>query len=251
VEGYVYLSENMTISDTRAAAFAEAKRKALEMAQTYIKSKTKVENFIAKYDLIWSESEGSVTILEQRDFGIKDNIRYHVWIKAEVKYSINPQNDPNDELMDSGLPLKVKVWTPRKNYRQGDKIEIFIQGNRDFYARIVDINSSGEIIQLLPNKYRRIHSFKAGKIYKIPDKNDKFNLKVQEPFGEDNIVVYASEVPLGQVTMQPIENGLSLYRGSLKSLASKTRGIEVVSKESESESGVEYYEAIWRLTTSE
>lgn len=37
VDGYAYLSENMTLSDTRAAAFADAKRKALEMAQTYIK----------------------------------------------------------------------------------------------------------------------------------------------------------------------------------------------------------------------
>jgi len=41
VDGYAYLSENMTLAQTRAVAFA--KRQALEMAKTYIKSKTMVE----------------------------------------------------------------------------------------------------------------------------------------------------------------------------------------------------------------
>ena len=43
VDGYAYLSENMALAETKAAAFANAKRQALEMAKTYIKSKTMVE----------------------------------------------------------------------------------------------------------------------------------------------------------------------------------------------------------------
>lgn len=250
VDGYAYLSENITISDIRAVAFSEAKRKALEMAKTYIKSKTKIENFVVKYDMIWSEAEGAVTILEQKDFGIESNTRYHVWIKADVEYKLKAKNDPYDQLMDLGLPLKVKVWTSKKRYKRGENIEIFIQGNRNFYARIVDITSTGEIIQLLPNKYRSIQSFKAGEIYRIPDKGDQFDLKVTEPFGTDNIVVYASEVPLGQVSMESMERGLRLYRGSREKLASKTRGIEVLSKKLESDSGAEFYESTWSLTTS-
>lgn len=35
VDGYAYLSDNLTLTDIRAAAFAEAKQKALEMAKTY------------------------------------------------------------------------------------------------------------------------------------------------------------------------------------------------------------------------
>lgn len=250
VDGYAYLSEDMTLSQTRAAAFADAKRKSLEMAKTYIKSKTKVEDFVVKYDMIWSEAEGAVTILEQQDHGIEDNTRYHVWIKAEVEYGFKSKHDPHDQLMDSDLPLKVKVWTPAKQYRLGENIEIFIQGNRDFYARIVDISAAGDIIQLLPNKYREINFFEAGKIYKIPDKGDRFELKATEPFGEDNIVVYASEAPLGRVSMEPIAKGLELYRGSRKEFASKTRGISVVHKEPGSESGAEFYEASWSFRIS-
>jgi len=249
VDGFAHLSENMTLAQTLAAAFANAKRLALEMAKTHIKSKTMIEDFELKYDLIWSEAEGVVSILEQKDYGIKDNTRYHVWIKAEVEYGLKPKGklDPEHD-MDSGLPLKIKVWTSNKEYKDGDNIEIFIQGNHDFYARVVDITSDGNIIQLLPNDYRKDNFFRAGVVYKIPDKSDAFDLKVAPPYGIDNVVVYASEVPLGDVSMESVGQGLSMYRGTQKSLAAKTRGISVVS--ADKKKGAEFYEATWSLKTS-
>jgi len=259
VDGYSYLSENMTLAETRSAAFATAKRQALEMARTYIKSKTEVEDFVTKYDLIWASAEGAVTILEQKDYGIKENTRYHVWIKAEVEYALHPkkkQPDRNpianrDPIIDKSAPLTVRVWTPTKHYTDGESIEINIQGNRNFYARIVDITSNGEIIQLLPNGYRRINFFEAGKVYKIPDQGDRFDLKVVPPYGKDQIVVYASDVPLGNVSMEQIGQGLSQYRGSRKTLAAQTRGISVVpaSQSQSAPSGAEFYEATWVFTS--
>ena len=251
VDGYAYLSENMTLAQTRVAAFANAKRQALEAGRTYIQSKTKVKDFEVEYDLIWSDAEGAVTILEQKDHGVKDNTRYHVWVKAEVEYELKPkgQQATQGHVMDKDAPLTVRVWTSKKQYRDGENIVISIQGNRDFYARIVDITSDGNIVQLLPNDYRRVDFFKAGKVYKIPDQGDHFDLKVTAPYGEDQIVVYASEVPVGQVTMQPVGQGLSRYRGSRKSLATMTRGINVVPGASGSISGAEFYEATWTFTT--
>ena len=251
VDGYAYLSENMTLAETRTTAFANAKRQALEAARTYIQSRTKVKDFEVEYDLIWSDSQGAVSILEQKDHGVEDNTRYHVWIKAEVEYGFRPKGQQATQgyIMDKDAPLTVKVWTSKKQYRHGQNIEIYVQGNRDFYARIVDITSSGEIIQLLPNDYRRINFFEAGKVYKIPDQGDHFDLKVTPPYGEDQIVVYASEVPLGRVTMQPVGQGLSRYRGSRKSLATITRGINVVPGAPGAHSGAEFYEATWTFTT--
>ncbi|MFH1673374.1 MAG: DUF4384 domain-containing protein [Pseudomonadota bacterium] len=251
VDGYAYLSENMTLAETRTTAFANAKRQALEAARTYIQSKTKVKDFEVEYDLIWSDSEGAVTMLEQKDHGVEDNTRYHVWIKAEVEYGLKPkaQQAIQGHVMDKDAPLTTRVWTSKKQYRDGESIEIYIQGNRDFYARIVNITSSGEIIQLLPNDYRRINFFEAGKVYKIPDEGDHFDLKVTAPYGEDQIVVYASELPLGRVTMQPVGQGLSRYRGSRESLGTMTRGIEVVPGVPGAHSGAEFYEATWTFTT--
>ena len=252
VDGYAYLSENMTLAATRAAAFANAKRQALEMARTYMRSKTKVKDYVLEYDLIWSDSEGAVTILEQKDHGVEDNTRYHVWVKAEVEYGLKSkeQQASQDHVMDKATPLTVKVWTTKKHYKDGEKIEISVQGNRDFYARIVDIASSGQIIQLLPNDSRKMNFFKGGEVYKIPGKHDRFDLKVVPPYGKDQIVVYASEVPLGRVAMEPVGQGLSRYRGSRKSLAAMTRGISVVHGVPGSHSGAEFYEATWSFTTA-
>ena len=252
VDGYAYLSDNMTLSDIRAAAFADAKRKALEMAKTFIQSKTKVEDFVVKYDVIWSEAEGAVSVLEQKDFGIEDNSRYHVWIKAEIEYSLKPKGKeiPATEMVPNG-PLTVKVWTSKKTYNDGENIQIFIRGNRNYYARIVNISSNGEILQLLPNGYRQINYFEAGKIYKIPDQGDRFALTVSPPYGQDQIVVYASEVPLGQIHLQQVGQGLARYQGTRSALSATTRGIAVSAASPGNESGAEFYEASWEIETGE
>ncbi len=251
IDGYAYLSENMTIAQSRITAFANARRQALEAAKSYIKSKTKVKDFQIEYDMIWSDAEGGVTILEQKDFGVEDNKRYHVWIKAEVEYALRPQAKKSKPVlaMDQSPFLTVKVWTQHKRYKKGENIQIYIQGNRDFYARIVDIAPGREIIQLLPNDFRRINFFESGKVYKIPDKGDRFVLRVTPPFGEDTIVVYASEVPLGKVEMEQIGQGLRKYCGSRKSLANKTRGISIFAADHIAGSGAEFYEGTWNLTT--
>ncbi|MDD4953001.1 MAG: DUF4384 domain-containing protein, partial [Desulfovibrionaceae bacterium] len=104
-------------------------------------------------------------------------------------------------------PLSVKVWTDKKEYRQGEKIFISLQGNRDFYGKIVYLTASGEVIQLLPNDLRTLNFFKSGRVYRIPDTGAAFNLEVTPPFGSEQIVVYASESPLAKVSTRSIGQG--------------------------------------------
>lgn len=250
-DGYAYLSEDMTLSETRAAAFANAKRQAIEGARTYIQSKTRVKNFQVEYDLVMSNAEGTVTILEQKDHGVEKNVRYHVWIKAEVVYDLRPKEPKVSQatLMEKDAPLTVKVWTDKKSYRHGESMEIFVMGNRDLFARIVNIRPDGKIIQLLPNDYRPMNFFQGGRVYRIPDMADKFDLKVSPPFGDENIVVYASEFPLGDVSMDSIGQGLRQYQGQRGGLAFKTRGIKIVRSSKGTGAGAEFYEATWTFTT--
>lgn len=252
VDGYAQLSENMTLAETRTAALANAKRQALEAGRTYVKSKTKVKDFEVEYDMVWADAEGAVTILEQKDHGVEDNTRYHVWIKAEVEYALRPKRQETGQavLLDKDAPLTVKVWTSKKQYKHGENIEIYVQGNRNFYGRIVDITPSGNIVQLLPNDYRTINYFEGGRIYKIPDSEDQFDLKVTAPYGEDQIVVYASEVPVGEVAMESVGKGLRQYKGNQKSFGTLTRSIEVVPGLPKPHLGTEFYESSWCVGTS-
>ncbi len=278
VDGYSYLSEDKTVAELRTAALNNAKQQALTNAKTYIRSRTEVENFVLKSDDVLINSEGTVKILEQKDYGIQDNSRYHIWVKAEVEYQLGeggapakaaapavPAASPAGEVSHkvsppppAGGPLTVKIWSPKKEYKQGEKIEIFVQGNRDFYARIVDINSQGDIVQLLPNDYRTASLFTGGRTYKIPDTGDGFDLTVSPPFGTDRIVVYASEVPLGEVAMESIGQGLSAYGGDRQSLAISTRGIAVTGKKTGAgeqhgageQPIAEFYEATHEISTT-
>ncbi|NQU15421.1 MAG: DUF4384 domain-containing protein [Desulfobacteraceae bacterium] len=163
VDGYAYLGENTTLGQARKAAIATAKRQALEMARTRIESNTLVREGILEYDLIQSGTEGYVTVLEQKDHGLKGN-RYHVWIRAEVEYGLKPTGKQPDssQILSPEAPLTVKVWTPQKRYRKGQKVVVHISGNRDFYARIVNVDSEGTITQILPNDYRSNLHFEGG-----------------------------------------------------------------------------------------
>ncbi len=273
VDGYSYIAEDKTVADLRTTALNNAKQQALTNARTYIRSRTEVDNFVLKSDEVLIGAEGTVTILEREDFGIVDNSRYHIRIKAEVEYFINDGNrlEPSSvtnqpaamqpaasqtavapTLPRSAAPLTVKVWSSKNSYRNGEKIEIFLQGNRDFYARVVNINERGEIVQLLPNDFRDNSHFQGGKRYRIPDQGDGFELTVSPPFGRDRIVVYASEVELGQVAMQGIGQGLKAYGGDQKSLALATRGIAVSAKKTPETAPavVEFYEASHQIETS-
>lgn len=278
VDGYSYIAEDKTVADLRTTALNNAKQQALANARTYIRSRTEVDNFVLKSDEVVIGAEGTVTILEKEDFGIVDNSRYHIRIKAEVEYFINDGNRPEPSAVTSqpaavqpaakqttesratvaptlpgtASPLTVKVWSSKNSYRDGEKIEIFLQGNRDFHARVVNINERGEIVQLLPNDFRDNSHFQGGKRYRIPDQGDAFELNVSPPYGRDRIVVYASEVELGQVAMQGIGQGLKAYGGDQKSLALATRGIAVSAKRTPEATPavVEFYEASHQIETT-
>ncbi len=251
VDGYAYLGENTTPGQARKAALATAKRQALEMARTRIESNTLVKDGKLQYDLIQSGAEGYVSVLEQKDHGLKGN-RYHVWIRAEVEYGLKAtdKKPESGQILSPEAPLTVKIWTPQKGYRKGQNVVVHIIGNRDFYARIVNVDSEGNITQILPNDYRSNRHFEGGRLYKVPDKGDGFAFMVMDNYGEEAIVVYASEVPLGQVKTKPAGAGLHGYSGTRGQLARETRSIRVAPVGGSSDSGAGFYEATWKFTTS-
>jgi hypothetical protein len=122
----------------------------LEKAETRLSSETKVKNLVLEYDVLMAKAQGTVTILEEKDHGIVKD-RYHVWIKAEVHVSLPTKtSEPFDPgvLMHLHAPLTVRIWTHKDAYSGGEEINVFIQGNRDFYVRVVNVNAHGDIVQL-------------------------------------------------------------------------------------------------------
>ena len=252
-DGYAYLSEDKTIKELREEARASAKREASEKGETYIKSLTKVENFQLSYDIIWGETEGYVRIIESKDYGITADNRYHYWIKAEVKYCLKSDVIPTpiDIKTNKQAPLTVSVWTEKDEYVQDEEIRIFIKGNKDFYAKIIYEDATGNLLQLLPNQYRKNNLFKANELYSIPDQQDNFVLKVQPPFGAEKITLFASNTILGETPVEPYGNSIYHVQNELKKDYSRiTRGVRISTSEPKSHVA-EFYEANCTLSTKD
>jgi hypothetical protein len=151
-------------------------------------------------------------------------------------------------------PLEVKIWTEKKTYRAGENIKIFVKGNKDFHARVVYRDAEGNLVQLLPNKYRQAQRFVAGRTYAIPNDKDEFDLEVGPPFGSENVLVFASTVPLPEMAGDDIGRGLMLLRDGLSELQTRMRGVTAVPREGESTEGErdverEFHEAASDLKT--
>lgn len=127
-------------------------------------------------------------------------------------------------------PLKVRLWTDKKHYVAGDRVRIYIQGNRDFYGRVAMIGADGAIMQLLPNAYRTANFFAGNKTYALPSEGDAYTLDVVPPFGRDRIVLYARLTPLGDAPLAPLDKGLGQFKGDEETLTVLTRAIKVAPK---------------------
>ncbi len=254
VDGYAYLSEDKTIKQIREEALINAKRDALERAQTYIQSISKVENFQLSYDFVQSQAEGAICVLESKDHGITDDNRYQYWIKAEVTYSLKPPEGkpdlPSELVKNPDAPLTVFVWTTKNEYQAGEQVQIYLQGNKDFYACVVYRDVQGNLLQLLPNPHRRDNFFEGGRVVTIPGEGDRFELEVSPPFGIEDIIVYASSVEMGTADVETVGDALYSVRGGLEDYGLKTRGVKIIQmEEGEGASGAEFYEAKCEVKT--
>lgn len=227
VEGVAYLGENDTPNQARVNALAQAKRNAAESALTKITSNTIVKDFVVTEDIITAKANADVTILEQENLPTVNN-EYKVKIKAEVKVNETQEKETKKEIIDSDKNLKVLVWTPKKEYKKGEKLTFTILTNKDSFVTVSYINSNGINVQIFPNDYWKDNFVKGGEEITIPssEKTKGFDFEVTEPFGKENLIVSASSAKIYDKTTK--ENS--------------KRGIKIVSKkgyEEFSESSIE------------
>jgi len=129
-------------------------------------------------------------------------------------------------LDDPSLPLTVKVWTDKQAYREGEKVKIYLKANKPFFARVIYRDAAKSNVQLLPNPYRQDNYFQGGVTYEIPSGKDKFEMEVNPPFGEENIIVYASVSELGDLNLKE-EGSVYAIRTRSKDIGVKTRGVKI------------------------
>ena len=254
-EGTACMGDDRSRKQTEQAALTDAKKKAVEFTTTYIKNETEVKNFVVEKDLLAAYANAEVKIIQEldkswyKDASTGDCCK--IKIKAEVVPDVNAMEklSKNAEFSDDpSAPLKVKAWTDKKTYNEGKKVKVYIKGNKPFYARILYKDASGGMIQILPNPHRTENYFNGGTIYEIPSGNDQFDLVVSPPFGDENIIVYASSASLGEISTAT-RGGVYRVKTKIKDLGMKTRGVKIADKQEGKEGAAEFFEDTVKLKT--
>lgn len=125
--------------------------------------------------------------------------------------------------------LDIKLWTDKKVYRAGEKVKIFMSGNRPFYGKLLYRNADGNVLQLLPNPFRKDTFFWSGVVYEVPTDKDRFELEVEAPFGTEQITVYARPSLLGELSLESA-GGVYQVRNEEKEIPILVRGIRIKEK---------------------
>ncbi len=238
--GNACMGDDKSRKQTEDSALTDAKKKAVEFASTYIKSETEVKNFALEKDLLSAYTHAEVKLLQEPTKEWYKDPNSGDCLKMKIKAEVIPDAAAMQKMAaqspavsdDPSAPLTVKAWTDKKEYKAGEKVKVYIKGNRPFYARVIYQDASGEMIQILPNPFRTDNYFNGGALYEIPAGNDKFELEVSPPFGEESVIVYAGSAPLGEIEVQA-RGGVYQVKTKAKDIAARTRGIKLREKRDE------------------
>jgi len=256
VEGLACMGRDKSMAQTENQAMQEAKRKAAEYASSYIKSETQMQDFVLEKDLVSAYTKAMIKIIQELDKSwFKDAASgqcYKIKIKAEVvpDEKAMKKMDREDFSDNPAAPLTVRIYTDRESYKKGEKIKIFLKGNRPFYANILYKNVEGQTLQLLPNPYRQNNYFQGGAVFEIPSGDDQFELEVTEPFGRETITVYASTAQIGDLSVKPL-GGVYEVKTKAKDIPVGTRGVKLVSpgKSSQTKTAAQFIESSVSIKT--
>ncbi len=255
-EGQACMGDDKSKKETEQAALSDAKRKAVDYTLTYLESNTEVKNFVLESDMVKAYSNASVRVIEEIEKGwYRDPSSgecFRLKVKAEVLPDEKKIKSAGKEASfdDPASLLNVRVWTDKKEYKNSEKIKVYIRGNKPFYARVIYKDASGKTVQLFPNPYSSDNYFRGGTVYEIPSGEDRFDLEVSPPFGSESITIYAGSSQLGDLDLESA-SGIYDIKTKPADIGAKTRGIKIKQKEDggENKTPVEFSEASVSLVT--
>ena len=231
------MGDDKSRKQTENEALSNAKRTAVEYASTYLKSETRVKDFQIEKDLVDAYANATIKIIEEVEKAWYKDPASGDCFKLKIKAEVIPDDKAMAQIAkdksvvdDPNAPLNVQLWTDKKEYRQSEKIKVYLKGNKPFYARVLHKDVKGALLQILPNAYRTDNYFNGGVVYEIPSGNDRFDLEVNPPFGEENIIVYSSLAPLGDINLKET-GGVYQVKTVANDVGVRTRGIKLKERE--------------------
>ena len=100
--------------------------------------------------------------------------------------------------------LSVSVWTDKNpdgtqipNYKVDEKITLSVKPSQDAYVYLFNVDGTGKVDQLLPNRFSSGNNFvKANTVKTFPAPGDQFTFDIAGPEGLNKVLVLASKTEL-------------------------------------------------------
>lgn len=232
------MGDNDTPSKAKKAAEAGAREAAVTSYRVYVQSSATVKNFELTDDVIINISGGLLqearTKFEEkgREFcasvtGKIDPVK----MEERINQLINAkdiQTQAQAPVLGAGSAFGVRVWTnkqPGQPFVEGDPLVIYVQSDRDGYLKVDYHQADGQVVHLVPNRYRGEVFVRAGQTYTFGGEGAQEKFTITPPFGYETIKAI--------VSTQRIDDPLSATRGTedsreyLRDLKRGTRGVDV------------------------
>ena len=91
---------------------------------------------------------------------------------------------------------EFKLWADKTSLKIGETLKVSFQSNRDGYATLVNVGTSGKITILYPNAYSPDHAVKAGQTYSVPRAGDFYELSLSGPEGVELVYALFTTAPV-------------------------------------------------------
>ncbi len=166
---------------------------------------------------------------------------------------------PAWELLSIGQPqpsaIGLRVWTnkePGEAFKEGERLIITIQADRNAYLTALCISAQGNVIVLFPSKESRNDPIEKGKPYTLFGDDSDLRLKLGKKIDKPTLVFYLSPNPPALDSLKTSkESGLYTIAGdSRKDIKALKEALEAVAREegfnrvlfSAAEDGKKYFE---------
>ncbi len=110
-------------------------------------------------------------------------------------------------------PIEVAITThlgDQQSFTQGDRISFLLSLDQKAFVYLFYRDANANLLQLLPNQYLKNHAYEAGIFMPLPSSGQAFQFTVQAPFGDEQLIVFASSNGDLQFPGSLLENGLIL-----------------------------------------
>ncbi len=126
-------------------------------------------------------------------------------------------NVQNTSLEKIGLEITSHLGD-HQTFLSGDTLSFFINLERDAYLLVIYEDASGQLTQIIPNVKNETGFYSSGLFIPLPEENASYRFKVQAPFGQEKVWVFAANLSFQKVKGRRLTKGLIALQSDISAI---------------------------------